>query len=287
MPPAGATGDDPDADGAGWGPTDLGGAVSTDPRSPLRRAEATELSAPADTAPPVGADAPILPVMATMRAMRRLRPDPVPTELLETVVRAATWAPSGSDLQGYAFVVVTDRDRMARLAPLWQDVVATYLTLAGTAVPDVVDDRHARMAAALRHQADHFAETPALVAACYRRSGPGWSDLADPRRAVDLARRLGPGRLAALARGGPTARTLAEASSIYPAVQNLLLAARAHGLAANLTIWHLFREADFRRELGVPRDHGIYALVPVGWPLGRFGPVRRRPVDEVLRWQRW
>ncbi len=78
---------------------------------------------------------------------------------------------------------------------------------------------------------------------------------------------------------------LGEASSIYPAVQNLLLAARAHGLAATMTIWHMFREKDFRRVLGLPKDMGLYALVPIGWPEGNFGPVRRRPVDEVLHWQ--
>jgi len=71
------------------------------------------------------------------------------------------------------------------------------------------------------------------------------------------------------------------------AVQNLLLAARSHGLGATLTIWHLFREADFRRLLAVPDEYGLYALVPVGYPMGRFGPVRRRPVADVLHWDRW
>ena len=252
-----------------------------------QRAEATELSRPADAAAPVGVDAPILDVMATMRAMRRLKPDPVPREVLAEIVRAATWAPSGSDAQHYGFVVVTDRGKMADLAELWRDVVEVYSELMGTVVPGADDDRHARMADALRHQAEHFHETPALIAACYQRSGPGLSTLADVRGNIDLARRLGPARLRRLVAGARTAGGLAEASSIYPAVQNLLLAARAHGLGATLTIWHLFREADFRRVLGVPKDHGIYALVPVGYPLGNFGPVRRRPVDEALHWEQW
>jgi nitroreductase len=80
---------------------------------------------------------------------------------------------------------------------------------------------------------------------------------------------------------------MAEASSIYPAVQNLLLAARAEGLGATLTVWHLFRESAFRSVLGVPKDYGIYALVPMGYPLGKFGPVRRRPIGDVLHWDRW
>lgn len=251
------------------------------------RAEATTLSRPAGSPAPVGSDAPILDVMATMRAMRRLAPDPVPDEILREVVQAATWAPSGSDAQHYAFVVVTDRDVMAELAELWRDVVRTYTELMGTVVPGADDDRHARMADALRHQAEHFHETPALVAACYRKSGPGVSTLLDLRGNAALVRRLGLGTVGKLAAGARAAGGLAEASSIYPAVQNLLLAARAHGLGATLTIWHLFREADFRRVLGVPKDHGIYALVPIGYPLGNFGPVRRRDVDEVIHWQRW
>ena len=71
---------------------------------------------------PVGADAPILEIMATMRAMRRLRPDPLPDELLDRLVEAATWAPSGGNIQAFSFVVVTDRDQMARLAELWRVV---------------------------------------------------------------------------------------------------------------------------------------------------------------------
>jgi len=256
------------------------------PRGP-QRAEATELSQAADAPVPVGPDASIVQVMATMRAMRRLKPDPVPREVLTEIVRAATWAPSGSDAQHYGFVVVTDRERMAVLAELWRDVVDTYTKLMGTVVPDMTDERHERMAAALRHQADRFHETPALIAACYQRSGPGLSNLLDVRGNVALARSLGPAKLRRLVAGARSAGGLGEASSIYPAVQNLLLAARANGLGATLTIWHLFREADFREALGVPKDHGIYALVPVGYPMGRFGPVRRRAVDDVIHWEQW
>lgn len=252
-----------------------------------QRADATELSQPSDVPIPIGVDAPIMQVMATMRAMRRLKPDPVPREVLEEVVRAATWAPSGSDAQHYAFVVVTDRHKMAQLAELWRDVVDTYQALMGTVVPDTDDERHARMAEALRYQAEHFHDTPAVVAVCYRKSDVGLSTLLDVKGNVELARRLGGTRLRKLAAGARAAGGLGEASSIYPAAQNLLLAARAHGLGATLTIWHLFREGDFRRVLGVPKDHGIYALVPMGYPMGRFGPVRRRPVSEVLHWEQW
>ncbi|MGA0893589.1 MAG: nitroreductase family protein [Ilumatobacteraceae bacterium] len=254
---------------------------------PTTRAPATELSQPADAPIPTGDDAPLWQVMATMRAMRRLSPDPVPHEVIERIVRAATWAPSGSDGQHYAFVAVTDRAAMADLAEAWREVVDTYMALAGTVVPGMDDDRHARMADAVRYQAEHFHETPVVVAACYQRTTPGASSLLDVRRSASLARRLGARRLANLAAGARAAGGMAEASSIYPAVQNLLLAARAEGLAATLTVWHLFDERRFRQLLGVPKDYGIYALVPIGYPLGKFGPVRRRPVAEVLHWDRW
>jgi nitroreductase len=88
--------------------------------------------------------------------------------------------------------------------------------------------------------------------------------------------------------GGLTAIELrSEAASIYPACQNLLLAARARGLAATMTTWHLFAEADVRKILEIPDDVRTYALIPIGWPLGRFGPVTRRAPDEVIRRDHW
>src|ERR687885_1681317 len=95
---------------------------------------------------PVGPDAPIMEVMATMRAMRRLRPDPVPDELLEKLVEAATWAPSGGNVQAYSFVVVTDRGQMARLADLWRVVCDFYLASFAVVAPDhMPEDRAERL----------------------------------------------------------------------------------------------------------------------------------------------
>jgi nitroreductase len=80
---------------------------------------------------------------------------------------------------------------------------------------------------------------------------------------------------------------MAEAASVYPGVQNLLLAARALGLGATLTTLHLALEDEFKRVLGIPRHVKTFAIVPVGWPIGRFGPVRRRDPAEVIHWERW
>src|SRR3954451_12133046 len=97
-------------------------------------------------------------VMSTMRAMRRLKPDPVPDELLTRLVEAATWGPSGSNLQSYEFVVVTDRAVMARLAKLWARSVQAYLVSIGEVTPAAQNEGVRR---AVEYQRDHFAETPA------------------------------------------------------------------------------------------------------------------------------
>lgn len=235
---------------------------------------------------PVGADAPILEVMRTMRAMRRLKPDPVPRELLEQLVEAATWAPSGSNSQAYSFVVVTDRAAFARIAPLWRTVHDWYMATVGAVVPEGMDEAaYGRMQQAIQYQRDHFEEIPALIVPCYdygrvmRRMSP-----------VDTAREtlaLGPRRTAEIAANAMRTGAMAEAASMYPGVQNLLLAARAHGLGATITTWHLALEGEFKRALGIPRRVKTFAIVPVGWPKGRFGPVRRRPAADAIHWDGW
>jgi len=227
------------------------------------------------------AELPLFEVMAGMRAMRRLRPDPVPDELLERLVEAATWAPSGSNAQAYAFIVVTGRAQMARLAVLWRRCVDAYLASAGRAAPQGMDEASAvRLHEAIAYQRDHFHETPALIIPCYAYPRP------DVRELAGLAS-LGPVSLARLAARGPRLGGLAEAASVYPGVQNLLLAARAIGLAANITIWHLLLEREWNAALGIPRGVRTFAVIPVGWPLGRFGPVRRRPTAQVIHRDRW
>jgi nitroreductase len=231
---------------------------------------------------PVGADAPILQVMATMRAMRRLKPDPVPDDLLVRLVEAATWGPSGSNSQAYQFVVVTDREKMAELAVLWRRCVDAYVETVGRRTPDAMDEgAYSRMKDAVLYQRDHFHETPAVIVPCY-----SYPTSFDPSAVTGLAS-LGPAAGARLLARMPRFATLASASSIYPGVENLLLAARAMGLAATLTIWHLMLEHEWKRALGIPRRVDTFAVIPVGWPLGRFGPVSRRPAADVVHWQGW
>jgi nitroreductase len=237
---------------------------------------------------PVGPDAPIMEVMATMRAMRRLKPDPVPDELLEQRVVAATWAPSGGNIQAYSFVVVTDRDQMARLAELWRVVCDFYLASFATVTPGhMTQERYDRLKDALRFQSDHFHETPAVIVACYELSV--WTSRLQRqwRQFVDSVRGLGARRAATFAAGVPAFSSRSEAASVYPGVQNLLLAARALGLAATLTTWHLALEPEFKAVLDIPRSVKTFAVIPVGWPRGNFGPVKRRPAGEVIHRDRW
>ena len=190
--------------------------------------------------------------MDSNRAMRRLKPDPVPRELLERLVHAATRAPSAGNSQLWGFVVVTDRGDMAFLA----EIVRRRLAARGWPRGE---DRQARMMRAVRHLIEHFAETPAVILCCVRDAYPS-AESPEPQFMW---------------------------STIYPAAQNLLLAARALGLGAAMTTFHLGAEDEIRRRFGVPDDVRVGATVPVGYPRGRFGPLGRRPLAEVLHWGRW
>ena len=201
----------------------------------------------ADARVHVGLDATLFEIMETTRAMRRLSPDPVPDELLRSIVEAATWAPTGGNAQAESFIVVTDRGTIARLTPLWHRVVDDYHEMfLATMRGRPVDAATTRMRAAIEYQRDHFAETPAVIVACYdylaiHRSRRDW------RAVRQLVRAVGVRRAVRLSRATPTLMQRSEAGCIYPAVQNLLLAARAHGLAACMTTWHLLAEREFKK----------------------------------------
>ena len=220
----------------------------------------------------------IFEVMSTMRAMRRLKPDPVPEELLEKLVEAATWAPSGSNLQSYEFVVVTDREKMKRLSELWARSCEAYMNSIGRVTPAAQDDGIRR---AVLYQRDHFHETPALIVACYP------AGRLDPGTTLRLLRSFPPADAARLAARAARVTALTDSSSVYPGVQNLLLAARALGLGAVITAWHLMLEHEWKKELGIPKGVNTYAVIPVGWPKGKFGPVSRRPAREAIHRERW
>lgn len=199
----------------------------------------------------------------TCRAMRRLKPDPVPEELLIRLVDAANQAPSGSNLQHGRWIVVRDPAQKAKLAELNKTAVLAYVGPQSgrpTSLPHQSAERRRRMLDAVLWQAEHLHEAPALIIACL--------ELPADR----------PNTFIAGANAG---------GSIWPGVQNLLLAARALGLGAAPTTLGLSNRPAAKAVLGLPDTIEPFCLIPVGYPMGRFGPVSRRPVAEILRWDRW
>lgn len=194
-------------------------------------------------------------IMYTCRSMRRLKPDPVPDELIYKVLDAGIRAPSGGGVQAWRFVVITDPQIKQKIAEIylrgWRIAEKRY-TEAGALL-----DGNMRAA---RYLAEHLAETPVLLFACLR------------------ARKIHQERLAA-----PNANNFVRimGGSIYPAVQNILLACRALGLGATLTSITSQYEEEVREILGLPDSLSTYAMIPIGYPLGKFGLVTRTPVEQV------
>lgn len=202
---------------------------------------------------------PLEEAMRTQRAIRRLRPDPVDDALVLHLIELALKAPTGSNAQNWEFVVVKDPAVKARLAALNRRAWRVYGGI-GRRMAKRADDRAMlRIIEAVQWQADHFVEIPVLVVACLKTLILPWPPIA-----------------AASAYG-----------SIFPSVQNLLLAARAAGLGAALITLPLWSRFLARRALGLPWNVAPCAVVPLGWPLGRYGPTHRRPVEEVVSLNRY
>jgi nitroreductase len=192
----------------------------------------------------------------TMRAMRRLKPDPVPDELIREILEAAICAPSGGDRQHWRFIVVKDpeikRQLQIRYQRAFEDLKARFH--AALPPPGKTEAQKNRMLAARDHLTEHFHEAPVLIVCCL---------------------------------DGDSGSGVGAGASIYPAVQNMLLAARALGLGATLTNRHLLYEKEVDEILRLPKEAHTFAIIPIGYPLGNFGPVSRAPIDEVTYLDRW
>ncbi len=198
-----------------------------------------------------------LDLLATCGAMRYLRPDPVPDELLRRVVEAATWAPSPGNSQGWEFIVVRDEPERGRLAGLMGAAVRPVMPQA-QAVEAIADPERRRMLTAALHLLDNISDVPVWILVCGRAVYPA---------------------------AAPSDQWIGAA--LYPAAQNLVVAARSLGLATAFTTYHMLCEAEVRALLGLPEDLRVGVTIPLGWPARPFRRVRRRPVDDVLHWQRW
>jgi nitroreductase len=195
-------------------------------------------------------------IIRTTRSMRRLKPDPVPNELIRKILEAGTCAPSGGNMQRWRFLVIRDPKVKETVGALykraWDEQVAPRYR-SGEPAPGMSRERFERMLAAAEYLANHIHEAPVWIVPC-------------------------------LEGGTPTGTS---GSSIYPAVQNMLLAARALGLGATLTTLYLQFEKEAEAALGLPSNVHSYALLPIGYPIGRFGPVRRVPLADVVYEDRW
>jgi nitroreductase len=200
-------------------------------------------------------------------AIRRFKPDPIPDEIITKVMDAAIRAPSGSNAQSWLFVVVKDAEQRRKLGSVYKRASDILVKLyAGAQRPEHMDEKkHERFMKAVVHLFDHMGDAPVLLVACLRASlWSGASKLPDDVK----AKMAGSVRIAG--------------SSIYPAVQNAILACRAFGLGTVLTTIHAFFEDDVRAILDLPSDVQTYALMPIGYPQGHHYTVKRKPVREVV-----
>jgi nitroreductase len=215
----------------------------------------------------------LLEGIMTTRAMRRYTDEPVTDDEIWTCHRAAVQAPSGGNIQPYQFVVVTDPDVKARLGEVYRKAWDRYGTATNAAVADSFPNEAARQAwernvAASDHLARHLGEAPVLVLVLVLVLMPDIEmTVTDADGVMDV---------------GPTY------ASVYPAVQNFVLAARAQGLGTVLTTVYRIHEDEVRDICGIPDRYQVVALLPLGHPKGSFGVApRARPAAAITSWDRY
>ena len=202
----------------------------------------------------------------TTRAMRRLSTEPVATSDIETCLRAAAQAPNGGNIQPWQFVVVDDRAVIGQLAEVYLRCWDRYQKVVRSAMKFRTPEDEAtynRSSAAAQHLADHFAEVPVVAVFCVADIDLTMHDDVGP---LDIGSVLG---------------------SVFPAVQNFMLAARGLGLGTSMTTLHRIEQPLTRSILGIPDRLQIAAIVPVGHPTGRFGVAPRKPVHALTHWNQF
>jgi nitroreductase len=212
----------------------------------------------------------------TARAVRRFKPDPVPEALITQVLDAAIRAPSAGNAQNWAFVVVRDPEQRGKLGAIYRKAsdIASAMYAARGRPPHLSEAQFGRLMSSGAFLWDHMGEAPVILVPCQTQPKlPAPEALAPDMR----ARYADEQRYVERIRG----------ASIYPAVQNLILACRAVGLGTTITTNHIRCEDEVKAVLGLPDDVATFALMPIGYPLEPFGRVTRRPVAEVTHADRW
>jgi nitroreductase len=200
----------------------------------------------------------------TTRAMRHLEERPIPRADLEYIIEAATMAPSAGNLQMWSFVVVTERASMRKLAEAHREAGLAYIRDMVLADPEIDDDRR-RVYEKAMHNVEHLDQAGAIIVPCLTMACPDDANIAS-----------------------------GLFGSIFPAIQNMLLAARSRGLgsvlitlASDYSPTRPRTHAPTREVLGLPKGIDSVALIPVGYPKGSWGTPRRKPWQECVHWERW
>jgi len=191
--------------------------------------------------------------MSSCRAIRYLKPDPVPEDLVEQVITAATWAPSPGNSQGRDFIVVTDQEKREIIGNAIEKVMGSRV-----AAMERPDRAHRLMLDGTQHLLATLKTCPVLVFVCGKAIYPYEA----PRESFVW-------------------------SSIYPAAQNLIVAARALGLGTVFTTFQGVAESVIRETLTIPDDVLIGCMIPMGWPDRNFGPLNREPFENVIHRNSW
>ena len=194
-------------------------------------------------------------VVYNCRAMRRLQTEEVPEELLLKLISTANQAPSGSNSQMARWLVARDPEVKQKLADLNRKHAEPYIQ---PSLDNPSSDKQRRMLEAVVWQMDHMHEIPALIVACF--------NYPEKVEGIEVYR---------------------QAGSVWPGIQNLLLTARSLGLGAAPTTLALRDQDAVREVLNLPETFAALCLIPVGYPMGKFGPVSRRPVEEIMRFDQW
>ena len=201
----------------------------------------------------IGEEIGLFEAIRTTRAIRRIKPDPVPPELIRKVCEAGTFAPSGGNRQPWFFIAVTDAEKRAHIARLYHQTFSHYIKSAQKAAedPSYPDAKRRNMNAAI-WLAEHLHEVPVHLFVA------GWTR-----------------------RGRP------QSQALLPAIQNILLACRAVGLGASLTTSHGVHQREIDDMLGLSEATPSIALIPIGWPIGKYGKPPRRSIDDCLFFERY
>jgi nitroreductase len=205
---------------------------------------------------------PFFDIVSNVRAMRRLKPDPVPMEMIWKVLNAGVQAPSGQNTQPWKFVLVSDPERKKWFADRYARAIESRFksTTGGTGRKD----NPGRQLKALYYQMDHMHEVPYLLLVCGKCD---WPFKVPPQERVGE---------------GPP-----NYGAVYPCVQNILLACRSLGLGAALTTMHQVFEQELHEYFEIPPNYGVVVTIPIGFPMGKFGSVTRIPAEEMTYLDRW